>query len=313
MNKKKKTTKRKRVSNRKKAIKISILVLIIAVLILAGIIALFRVRNFSVGQNLGYTKDQIVSASGLVAGKSMLTVDLDSAADKIEQQLPYIQDVVITKKFPSTLVINADKSKEVYAVILSDNLFAITNEETKILKVTDVFTDESIPVKGTLGSFNYTIGEKVLFANETETSTVRGALKEISDAITESEINNIDLISVEDNNNIYLIYNDRIIIRAGNTENLAKKLSLAKKSIDEEDKLSPTQYGVMNVTNEAKAIFTPGDYKDMTELIEFDESTTLTEDESQEDDGESDDESGEEDESDDEDGENYDEYDDYDE
>jgi hypothetical protein len=77
------------------------------------------------------------------------------------------------------------------------------------------------------------------------------------------------MINIGDENNIYLVYDNRIIVKIGKAENLANKLSLAKKSLDEENKLSPAQYGELDVTINKKAVFAPDDLKDLPELVEF--------------------------------------------
>ena len=272
-----KTKKRKKNKKLIKALRIMIAVIVAAIVLFVAGIILLRVRSYDVEGDVPYSDAEVITASGVVNGKSMLNLDLEEIKNNIETQLPYMDNVRITKRLPFTLVIKGETAKEVYAVILTKGLYAITNSDTKILEVSSVIPDGTIMVEGTLGSFNYTIGTKVDFVCEGETDDVRTSLAEISSALDESGFDEISYINVTDNNDIYLIYNDRIIIRLGSSDNLEKKLSLAKKSIDEENKLSSSQYGELDVSASSKAIFAPKDYKDMTTLVEFDENMAAIE------------------------------------
>ena len=253
-------------------IKRAIPVLVLIVLIALGVFMLFRVHSFKIEGNIPYSKEEVIAASGIKKGDSMFTIDTDAIKKSVESQLPYADNVRISKKLPFTVVIKAKKAKQTYAVVMNKGVYAITNESTKILEVSSVIPEGTIMVEGNIKSLNYVIGANVDFAQENGNEAIRTALTDISMATQSSSLENIDYINVADYNNIYLIYEDRIIIKVGGADDLIQKLSLAKKSLAEENKLSSTQYGEMDVSAVSKAVFMPKDYKDMDALVTFDEN-----------------------------------------
>ncbi len=261
----------------KKIIKRTVTVLLAAVALALGAFLLFRVHSFKIEGNIPYSKEEVITASGIKKGDSLFSLDTQTAKKNIELQLPYADDVRISKKLPFTVVIKAKKAKQTYAVLMGKGVYAITNENTKILEVSSVIPEGTIMVEGGIKSSNYAIGTKVDFAQENGDEAIRMALTDISMATESSSLENIDYINVADYSNIYLIYEDRIIIKVGGAGDLIQKISLAKKSLAEENKLSSTQYGELDVSAVSKAVFMPKDYKNMDALVAYDENMAAVE------------------------------------
>ena len=55
-----------------------------------------------------YTQEEIVQASGLTPGGNLFTTNTDGAAGSIEETLPYIGSVQVSRKLPGTLVIQVE-------------------------------------------------------------------------------------------------------------------------------------------------------------------------------------------------------------
>ena len=257
---------------RKLIVKGGISVFFIIIALMVVFLLLFRVRNITVKGTTSYTNAEIIEKSGIETGENLFFIDYEEAEERIEQLLPYCDNVKIKKKLPSTIVINVEQAKETYSVMIGTGIFAITNEDMKVLEVTGEYRSDIITVEGHSDVIAYEVGKELPFTNEVGDDPVKEALTEVSQAITDSEFEGVEYINIEDDSKIYLIYDDRIIIRVGDTNNILQKLALAKKALDEENQLSTSQYGELDISEIKKAVFAPKDYKNMDDLISYDES-----------------------------------------
>ncbi len=270
---KKKAAKKKRAVLSTKAKKI-LLVITAAVLLAAALVCLlffgvFRVRKFAVKGDIPYTAQQVTDASGIPLGKNLFTADFESAKERIGTELPYTADIRISRKLPSTVVITASTAVKTYGVMMPGGTYAITDENLKVLEIGAEIPPGTMMVEGYSGSGVNALGRELPFGTQADDEDIKNALAEISRAVKESELKGIDLINIANPESIYILYEGRIIIRLGNTDDILKKLNLAQKSIAEENKLSASQYGELKVTTAGRASFTPKDYKDMPELVDY--------------------------------------------
>lgn len=239
------------------------------------ILTLFRVKTFTV-EGVGiYTSDQIISASGIVEGKNLLFADLDEAAENIEKLLPYTHNVKITKKLPSEVIIRCDSTEKAFAVGMTNGLYALTDSNLKVLEVTG---DQPADTTLIIGAVPYKaeIGEIIVFETpedgEKKDEFVDETLQlllEITGAIKENEAKDINLINVSKRSDIYLIYQERIVLKLGNSSDLASKLSLGNKVINSENNIDPFQFGAVNLSVVSEAVFNPSDMKDIPEIMDY--------------------------------------------
>ena len=234
------------------------------------VFAVFRVKTFKVEGASPYTSEQIISASGIQQGKSLIFADLDEAAASIEKTLPYTDNVKLTKKLPSGIIIRLEETSAGFAVEMSGGMYALTNSELKVLELsgevpegTAVITG-AVPVKAEAGSI-------ISFSAEEEDKTL-SLIKQITRSVAENGMEDINLIDVSEKNNIYLIYQGRIVMQLGDSSDLASKLSLGQRVISQENTIDPAQFGTVNLTVAKKAYFNPSDFNDVSELVKYREN-----------------------------------------
>ena len=234
------------------------------------VFAVFRVKTFKVEGASPYTSEQIISASGIQQGKSLIFADLDEAAASIEKTLPYTDNVKLTKKLPSGIIIRLEETAAGFAVEMSGGMYALTNSELKVLELsgevpegTAVITG-AVPVKAEAGSV-------ISFSAEEEDKTL-SLIKQITRSVAENGMEDINLIDVSEKNNIYLIYQGRIVMQLGDSSDLASKLSLGQRVISQENTIDPAQFGTVNLTVAKKAYFNPSDFNDVSELVKYREN-----------------------------------------
>ncbi len=270
-----KKSPKKRAGKKKKIFRIMLTVIVLAAAALAVLAALFfgifRVRNFSVRGNSPYASAEVAEASGISTGKNIFLADFAAAKENIDSSLPLADNIRISRKLPSTVIITLDTAQRTYALELASGTYAVTNDRLKVIEITGEAPDGTMEVKG-FPAGAAVPGRELDYSTADGSADLKQVLADISEAVGQSEFESIEMINVENPDGIYLIYDGRMIIKLGKAEDVLKKLNLAKKSIDEENKLSSSQYGIMDVSTVGKASFRPKNYKDMPELAEYEES-----------------------------------------
>lgn len=128
--KKKKVNKRRR---RKKALLCIFLLFVIALLCGLSLTVFFPVEEISVTGSSLYSSAQIVSACGIDAGENLIRVNEKDVLDSLQNELPFVENVKITKKLPGTVKITVYDAEEVY-LFKVDEVYYSTDEKRRILK-----------------------------------------------------------------------------------------------------------------------------------------------------------------------------------
>ena len=268
---------RNRKLKRKKMFRLSIVIaafmLLISIIISPIIIfAVLRVKNFTVEGASKYTNEQVISASGIAYGKSLVFADLEEAAQAIEKILPYTNNVKLTKKLPDGIVIRLEETEKSFAVELGNGMYAMTNGDMKVLELSGelpagiALITGAIPIKAEAG-------DELAFAvaDEEQGDRTLALLKTVSNAMKSVEVEDIDLINIESRASVYMIHQERIVIRLGDVNEIERRLSLALRVIKEEEKLNPIDSGIVTSTILGQASFSPSDEEDIEELVEYKE------------------------------------------
>ncbi len=291
-----KAARRKRAQNKRKmrlAIVVIGFILIIGTVV-GGITSLFvfRVKSFSVeSESTVYDQQKIIDASGIALNKSLIFIDLDKAEKTVERTLPFLKNVEITKKLPTGLVIRFEESGMAYAVEVSSGTYAITNDEFKVLSVSGIVPEGVVPVRGQI-PVKYDVGETIAFVAQNEEDKKAppvedkafNVLSAISSSVAEKEFEGITAINISSLFDIYIIYQDRILIELGDSQNISSKSDFFIRAIEEENMIDNSKTGIMDFTISETAYFCPADIRDIPELAEHlgvDEQTE-EEDESEE-------------------------------
>lgn len=109
----KRTMRQKRI--RRRRIKITIVVMLVLLIFAAAVLALtvlFPVKSVKATGSQMYTADQIVVASGLDKKDNMITFSGKKVTERLQAQLPYIENVKIIRNFPYSVEIKVTDAKE---------------------------------------------------------------------------------------------------------------------------------------------------------------------------------------------------------
>lgn len=196
-----------------------LITVIIATAIILSLTVFFKASAITVINKSGrYNNEQIIAASGLSIGNNLILTDTTQAQSKIEAQLPYLKNVTITKKFPSTFEISVKEVKpnRIYSV---NGKYALAYGE-KVLEIVDDYQSEytlyNIPIKQAKAGNNVVIDPE---SNE--------LYKILNEEISNSKLENITVVKFSSSVDIKLVYDNRLLLDIGTTENLKEKLKNA--------------------------------------------------------------------------------------
>ena len=232
----------------------------------------FRVNKFVVEGISPYSRETIISSCGVEKGKSLVFVDVDDVAAASEKNLPYTDDVKVTKKLPDSLVIRYGETFKAFAFQLSGGTYAVTDSNLKVLEMSSAVPDGVALIKGVV-PVGFEAGDLISFTeksdDENETDKTFSLLLEITKAVAENSMKDINLIDVSSANDIYFIYQERLVLRFGEPSDRASKISLGQRVIQDEDKIDPSQFATVNLTIQKKAYVNPADPEDIKELVVY--------------------------------------------
>ncbi len=198
--------------------------LIAVAVVLLMMLVLFRVSTFEVSGNVRYSLEEIADASGLTEGDILMGVNKTSTASRLLVQLPYLEEVVIYKELPGTVRFEV---KECTAVGIAESEFGTywtLNRESKLLEEVeepDEDGESAYPViKGVQVSLP-TAGDDALFADEYRGELVMALLAAVDDVDLHGEIREVN---VEDDQDVYVVYDGRIEVHLGDGNQAEYKL-----------------------------------------------------------------------------------------
>lgn len=91
-------------------------VLAVAAALTFGATVFFQVETIAVSGNSRYTQQEIIDAVGIQAGDNLFRMNKFQLIEQAEERLPYLEDVVIRRSLPSTLVITVTEWEAVAQV-----------------------------------------------------------------------------------------------------------------------------------------------------------------------------------------------------
>lgn len=122
--------------------------------------------------NSRYTQDEIIAAAGVEQGDNLFTLNKYQIADRILTQLPYVDDVTISRKLPDTLIFEVQESTGV-AWVESGGSYWLINNNCKVLEVGDASLVQGKPQLLGITPENPTVGNTLTVAPEQQAKLER--------------------------------------------------------------------------------------------------------------------------------------------
>ena len=205
---------------------LGILFLTAAITLCVGV--LFKVADYEIKGTSIYTEEQILSVISLKKGTSMYSFDADEKEIATEKALPYLENVKIQRRLPSTLVITIKAAEEKYVIKDNNKNYTLLSKSLKILK-SEI---KEVPA-GTVNIKGYTLAPTL--AGDVAHSEEKGKddrLRIVINAINKSGIENITEIDVGNVYETILKYGENLQIIIGTTGEIDYKLQMVMNTIE---------------------------------------------------------------------------------
>lgn len=227
----------------------------LAVLALAVVLSLtvfFQVNEFVIKGESPYTEEEIINACGIRMGENIIRCDAKSVGDKLSQALPYIGSAAVERSASGKVTITVKTVKPHWSVINGEQAVLI-DKSGKVLEVGPAEKAlEATIVQGVVVA-EAVPGQAVVLQEDVPFSY----LDTIGKAISSASIDKLTSLNLSDTDYMQALYDGRINIIIGSSDNLTMKLALASEVIKRENSIDPAQYGTIDLTIDDMAYFRP--------------------------------------------------------
>lgn len=276
---KKRRRKKERIRKRLFSIFLTVLLILCAIIIILKT-PLFYIEKLVIEGNEVVSDEDIIRASGLNLGKSILDRS-SSYSERGILSLPYISEVSVEKKLPSTVKITVRELGASFALVL-DGQTVLIDKNGKSIDKAEGDAEEGLPVINCGVSGDFALGNYVKLADEAATENLMRCLK----CVDYYGFSDITYIDISDEYNIVFVNNGELKIKVGtfgSEDELSYKMAYIKEVME---KLPDSIKGVIDATNPHSGVsFRSGDSSSDEEKEETEqakEEEISTEDENEE-------------------------------
>lgn len=237
----------------KSEIKIFLTILLVSLIfIVLSFTVLFKIENISINGCDIYNHKKIIDESGIKIGSNLLLCNKSNVVKNIVNNFPYVEEVKVLKKLPSSVELNIKIGTADFAIENNGEYFYIS-ERGKILEKSGIRPQNLLVIRGVTLN-NYSQCAQIEFKN----SDVKKIIQEIKENIQNNNLDKIDTIDLSDLNKIILVYDNRINLLMGNLEKFEYKIITAKEIL--ENKINNSEKGNLNLSElekDNKSYFIP--------------------------------------------------------
>lgn len=214
--------------------------LVIAAAVVLSLTVLFRIDNIRVENTSGYSQEEILEVCGIQTGENLFLADVDKASQEIDEKLPFTGGVSVTRKLPASLVVTVEEPV-LSAAFEQDGKYIVLSNEEKVVQIADAKPD-GCPVVAGLKLKDPKEGQKA----KAEDEKTLAAFNKITSTLESCQLSDITRIDVSDIYQMMIVYQGRIRIVLGTSNDLETKISAAKKIVEEE--LDEKEKGELDVS-----------------------------------------------------------------
>ncbi len=194
---------------------------------------LFKIENISVTGCTRYQEREIILSSGIMLKENMFRLNGKEIEKKLVDEYSYIKSVDLHRKLPDTVILQVTEAEPAGAVDAGAG-YTLISAEGRVLECNTPVLPEGLQVVLGFSKDPLKEGE---YLNEEDTANAQRMFKTVQ-AAQESGFTAYDAIDLSDPYNIRLYYKEQFEIILGTDSDLAYKLELVKKVIDEQDLLN---------------------------------------------------------------------------
>ena len=228
---KKEIKRRKRIKKIKFVLKIVILIAVIAGGTAFALISpIFNIKDIQVINNSQVNSDTIVSLSGIKTGQNIFRFLKSKSIEKIKEN-PYIENIKIHRKLPSTIQIDVEERTPTYSIDYVGK-YALINNKGYILEIVEDNRGLPIILNSITAQEEISAGQRLKDEDLEKLGDILKIMSSAKDNNLDTQVTNID---IKDKNN-YSIYleQEKKTIHLGDTSNLSNKMLYILAIIEQE-------------------------------------------------------------------------------
>ncbi len=207
------------------------LIILISVGIVLSMTVFFNITGFIVNEPGIYTQEEIVLQSGVQTEENLVRCNTSKAEEAILNSCIYLDDVDVSRKFPSTLEISCVPAQTAYNLQQTDGSYAYISSNGRVLEISQPVPFEGvITINGT--QLDGSTIQRGSFL-ELDESEITEQLKTIQTIIRSVGISDITSIQITGENSVILEYQGRIKIEIDDLSQAEYILSASKTIISE--------------------------------------------------------------------------------
>lgn len=230
--------------------------LLLLILLIVGIIlsltVFFNIQKVRVVGKTIYKEQQIIDSSGIKIRDNLIILNKNKVSEKINTELPYIGTTTISKKLPSTVVINVKPTVEKAKLEFKGKIISL-NEAGKVLKISEKNDNKNLILFKGLKIKEPKIGHVIEFENDES----KKAYLTIIEKFQKQKLDKISYVDLSKTSDIKIMYDNRILINLGDANNIDQKLELGVQALKRQNEINPKQKGNLDLTVDKKAFFRP--------------------------------------------------------
>lgn len=220
-----------------------------AVGVVLSLTVFFKIKNVDVSGNSEiYTPKQIISAGEIEFDSNLIRLSSKAVSKRIETALPFIEEVRVIKKLPTTVELNITQATPA-GYIKKGSTFAVVSTHGKVLEIVKKQPQKLPEIVGIELK-----KEKVadILSNE---NNVFSLIQSIYEKLGSALARDVTQINVSDNLNLSFTYRDRIDVRLGSESELAEKLKFVAILLADGEKIDDDDMGIVYASNPKRVSF----------------------------------------------------------
>ena len=217
--------------------------------VIVGLSLFFNINKIVVSGDAVYSHETVIKASGISEGDNLIFLSKSKLDKKISSELTYIGSVTVKRRLPSTLELVVKKTDAKLGIAMN-GYFTLLDENGKVLEKDLETVGENIILLNLGEIESAELGETVVLKEEKVFTKLQDVLAECN----QIGLHDISLMDISDIYNIKIVYQGRITLELGETdnENLSSKLALGKAAIEKQDEENNLYRGTINLTVDGK-------------------------------------------------------------
>ena len=229
-----------------------LLSLIIVIAAIVGALTMFfRIDTIVVQGNARYTDEQIIEAAGVQKEQNLVLLNKYDVKQAIFDALPYVETVVISRKYPDALILTVTECEAAAAIPGAGGTWLIS-DSGKILERVNQIPQDCVRVTGCELS-EPSIGAQAAFSDE-ESYKLERLLALLRAAEEKQLLSMIGEVDLGDGTALTLTYLGRFTVKMPWDADLAYKLENLRTVVDV---LENNEAGTINLMTDGKASFIP--------------------------------------------------------